>query len=516
MTLSNDALWLVTGIHSCTGLIIAPLLSYFLYQFYKRKDDLFIAKRYPFLVIKTTILTIAAQILWSPFSSLRQISPLEHTNSLYLVFARIQNICHTPLVYAVSWLFITRVWLISYDLNYANSNMNKKWKSYLDPTLVAKDFWLKHRNTYGNSHYVMRFTFAATAIYCTISWISVQLYLGTDKIVDVETYLHVSLHLSVVIILIALYIRLPHVLDLFYLRFEVKMFAIILILGLLWISIMMQIVRRVHSDIIAMIALVLKINGATLTYLAMDLTSTWWILRKLDGGLNNSSLKQINRQNVRELNRVLLDSDNFELFVQHLAREFCIESVLSFIEMVQFKHLIESRFDLHLGRTLSRDGVDEFDIADKELFYDFDRCDINQNTAIPKSFIVYKSDLDCKDYNDLGPFLIIAHKLCSKYLVCGAELEINISGEMRESYLSDMQSNLSGFMDKKLNSDDPMEAIDLFEYFDECIEEMYCLLSMSCDRFLETDKNVTVARIHLTNYDTNQINKTLKGAGTTV
>eukprot|EP01084_Bolivina_argentea_P315348 546317_1 len=131
MTLSNDALWMVTVVHSFTGLIIAPLQSYFLYQFYKRKDDLFIAKRYPFLVIKTTILTIAAQILWPPFSSLRQISPLMHTNhSLYLVFARIQNICHPPLVYAISWLFITRVWLISYDLNYANSNMNKKWKSY--------------------------------------------------------------------------------------------------------------------------------------------------------------------------------------------------------------------------------------------------------------------------------------------------------------------------------------------------------------------------------------------------
>eukprot|EP01083_Nonionella_stella_P144231 449941_1 len=319
MTLSNDALWMVTVVHSFTGLIIAPLLSYFLYQFYKRKDDLFIAKRYPFLVIKTTILTIAAQILWPPFSSLNMISPLMHTNhSLYLVVARLQNIIHAPIVYAISWLFITRVWLISYDLNYANSNMNKKWKSYLDPTLVAKDFWLKYRNTYGNSHYVMRFTFAATAIYATISMIFYQLYLGTDTMADVDAYVHSSLHLSIIIILIALYIRLPHVLDLFYLRFEAKMFAIIWISALIWISVLMQIIKRVHNDIILMVLFVLRINGLSLTYLAMDLTSTWWILRKLDGGLNNSSLKQINRQNVRELNRVLLDSDNFELFVQHL------------------------------------------------------------------------------------------------------------------------------------------------------------------------------------------------------
>eukprot|EP01083_Nonionella_stella_P269876 913452_1 len=467
--LSNEALWLVTAINSFSGFIIIPILGYYLYQFSKRKDEFCIVKRYPFLVRVGTILTMVAGPILLLLNSLRRISPLVHTNyTAYLTLARVHNAINCPILYAINWVFITRVWLISYDLNYANSNMNKQWKSHLDLTLIDQDFWLKHRNTYGNANYMLRFTLVMVTLYTIPSIVFIQIYIGTDTIKLVDGYLHLTLHLSIVFILIFFYIRLPRVLDLFYLRWEVKRFVLILIGGWFWIFLMNQIINRVNNDIVIIIAFVLRMNTGLIGYGAMSLTSTWLILRKLDGGLS-SHLKQINRQNARELQRVLLDPHNFELFVQHLAREFCIETILSFIEMVQFKHLINANFDINLGRTVSDDGD-----CDTELFYDFDRCDINRNTAIPRSFIVCKSDLKQKDHNDLAPFLILTHALFSKYIAPGAELEINISGAVRESYLKDMECGVGTFIDNKLNNDNPMEAIDVFEYFDECIEEMYC------------------------------------------
>eukprot|EP01083_Nonionella_stella_P269877 913456_1 len=472
--LSNETLWLVTAINSFSGFIIIPILGFYLYQFSKRKDELCIAKRYPFLVRVCTLLTILVIPVSSSLNSVRRLSPLLHTNdTAYTTLARVQNIIVGPTVYAIDWLFITRVWLISYDLNYANSNMNKQWKSHLDLTLIDQDFWLKHRNTYGNANYMLRFTFVMFTIYTIPTIVLVQIYIGTDTMKLIDPYLGLTLHLSIVFILIFFYIRLPRVLDLFYLRWEVKRFVLILIGGLFWFILMNQVIQRVNNDTVIIIAFVLKMNTSILGYLAMSLTSTSLILRKLDGGLSSSHLKQINRQNARELQRVLLDPHNFELFVQHLAREFCIETILSFIEMVQFKHLINVKFaiDINLGRSVSYDGDCELDT---ELFYDFDRCDINRNTAIPRSFIVCKSDLKQKDHNDLAPFLILTHALFSKYIAPGAELEINISGAVRESYLKDMECGVGTFIDNKLNNDNPMEAIDVFEYFDECIEEMYC------------------------------------------
>eukprot|EP01083_Nonionella_stella_P015429 43184_1 len=145
--LSNEALWLVTAINSFSRFIIIPILCYYLYQFSKRKDEFCIVKRYPFLVRAGIILTMVAAPIVSSLNSVRRISPLLHTNyPAYLTLARVHNAINCPILYAINWVFITRVWLISYDLNYANSNMNKQWKSHLDPTLIDQDFWLKQRD----------------------------------------------------------------------------------------------------------------------------------------------------------------------------------------------------------------------------------------------------------------------------------------------------------------------------------------------------------------------------------
>eukprot|EP01083_Nonionella_stella_P093740 262820_1 len=501
---SNRVLWLVTVINGCSGILVSPLLLYYLRRFYRRKDELFISIRYPRLVLITCILTVITSIVLSSLNSLILISPLKHTHhSIHKLVASIQNAVSCLLLYSINWLFITRVWLMSYDLHYSNSNVNKQWKSHLDPSLIDKDFWLKHKQKCGSITYVSRLTFVANCIFTTLSVVTVHLHIGSSHATMNALYVHATLHLGIVILLLALYATVRSVLDLFYLKWEILMHVISKLLAMLC-AFGANRMYKLEDDTLSLIGLVLRMNAGIIAYVTAAFASTWWIMRKLDGTFNDSYSQHPNHHKSRQLQRILLDAEHFELFVQHLAREFSVETILAFIEMVQFKHIINSKFDVNLGRMDSDIGITS---EQTDIYFDFYQCDITTNKAIPKSALVYKTSTKQSDHDDLKPFVRIAHGLYHKYIQIGSELEVNISGECRDIYVDEMECGVDVFLDH------PMEAIDLFEYFDLCIEEMYCLLATSCARFLETDKNVNIARIQLglRPLDTNQIEKSLTG-----
>ncbi len=70
-----------------------------------------------------------------------------------------------------------RLWLISYDLHYLRSS--KQWKSQIDASFAEHDWYLHHRGTFGNKHYILRgvvkyYFFAATT--STIASVSCLLF----------------------------------------------------------------------------------------------------------------------------------------------------------------------------------------------------------------------------------------------------------------------------------------------------------------------------------------------------
>eukprot|EP01083_Nonionella_stella_P131219 398459_1 len=81
--------------------------------------------------------------------------------------------------------------------------------------------------------------------------------------------------------------------------------------------------------------------------------------------------------------------------------------------------------------------------------------------------------------------LVIIYKLYCKYISVRntrkvLSFVINISGELRACYINkEMHINLQGFIDKNTE----ISYIDLFEYFDPIIEEMYSLMQISFERF---------------------------------
>ena len=92
-----------------------------------------------------------------------------------------------------------------------------------------------------------------------------------------------------------------------------------------------------------------------------------------------------------------------------------------------------------------------------------------------------------------------------KYIELGSELEVNISGVMRSSYNKDMH-NYQTFIENNCDID-PM---DLFDFFDVVIEEMYHCMMTAFDRFNETDQRVIIAKIYLTDAKSEQIRNVYK------
>eukprot|EP01084_Bolivina_argentea_P046829 86249_1 len=153
---------------------------------------------------------------------------------------------------------------------------------------------------------------------------------------------------------------------------------------------------------------------------------------------------------------VLADELKFEKFLHWMYREFSSETVLSFIEMVQFKeYLIE--------------------IVNKECDNEIICCKYKFYPSMPKSSIVYDDyKTDCNvdhDVENLTKYQRIASRLYCKYIQEFTQYQINISGNLRNKYERHHVSNW--ILDEK----------DLIYVFDEAVDEMFYLMLQSFNRF---------------------------------
>eukprot|EP01084_Bolivina_argentea_P317312 550144_1 len=153
--------WIIVVFLSVLSIITAFVVLYCWSQFKKKSDDKanqsdIIEKRFPRLVTfiswwTTTFLFVR------PLMFITFLSPLFKTDfQAYKWASRFINISECCLLWPIIWCILIRFWLIYYGLNHSNSIMNKQWLAHLDPSLVSKDFWLRHKTTFGSEKYVTR------------------------------------------------------------------------------------------------------------------------------------------------------------------------------------------------------------------------------------------------------------------------------------------------------------------------------------------------------------------------
>lgn len=187
----------------------------------------------------------------------------------------------------------------------------------------------------------------------------------------------------------------------------------------------------------------------------------------------------------------------FEEFVLYLSKDYCIENMLGFIEIVQFQQYVNEYINAH---------TDEIEMHHKLKIPLYKSCKFPEK--IPKSMIVFgeekKEESNDNDDNDnnsnddddddsneseltmemvLRSCKLSAYKLYKKYITSnGADYKIDISDSVR--YVLDQWiQNKKSWMNNNM-----VDFEDLLEMFDDCVDECFSILCDSYQRFIQTDK----------------------------
>eukprot|EP01083_Nonionella_stella_P087253 242645_1 len=407
------------------SLIFGLVQVYALYGFYSIQHLVIIRKRYPKLVIIEAITVILLCIVVTPFWYNTLLNAI-HFNTLQPINL-IGYITIAPANHLIANAEACRLWLMSFNLHYLHSSKNSKWKSEIDHTFAAKNWYLTNKNKYGNRNYVISRVLIYYIIAASIATVSF-LYFQLDRLHLSE--LIAGLFFSVpVCITIYTYYKCPkhhESNDNFYFHYEIKSITFIYLTCFIFYFISTLVQYLGFNLVHIMCLLLITIIGVLLP----SLVSTLWIPRKIllnrtwRGHLtpvpsNSVTTKTQTSVNLHEkdeitsteplerLRMIFDDEATFESFVHWMYREFSNETILCFIEFVQFKQYLIT-------------------IMDEPV-----QCEYKLYDNVPKSSIVYSQFND----EDQGRrYKSTAHELHTKYIKVNAKFEINISAEWRGKY----------------------------------------------------------------------------------
>eukprot|EP01083_Nonionella_stella_P312489 1117908_1 len=522
MVISSSVKWIATTSQMVINyFIFVPFVLSFLVRFVKKRHKMIIFKRYPQLVICINILAVITLIFHRPVQILLTISPLRDSKPSYTYYLGTSwNVIYF-FVHLVIWLYLARFWLMFYDLMHGNSSLNSRWKFYLDPQLDEGDFWTKHPHL-GSTKWILKI---ATVLWlCTaFLWaVPYQMSLKVDFVTNGKLYtlsmLLLSLtHFVAAIFCTVLWFKTPRISDIFYLRFELKILTIIVLgVNIWWIVLIIVqfLVNKNHSQSSVLIYGLKNIQtiSGSVFYTLYASASTTFVLYKNKIDQNNKTDQSDLVPSFSHspsgwgakgnLWNTLLHREYFEFFVQHLCREFSVETILCFVELMQFKEIVMETFNLNPNMD-SNPGTSPSESlciqgANTQMHA------LSRNPKIPKSHIIYSAmNDDIDNESQMETCLKMVYLLFWKYIndTNCSDLEINISGQMRQRYMDDFKGmGLEAFIDKNT-----MEPMALFEYFDDVIEELYQLLLLSLGRFWRTDIKVAVSRLVMKNRTTEEL-----------
>eukprot|EP01083_Nonionella_stella_P166499 556849_1 len=449
--------------------VIGIIQLYGYITFHKMQHLMIILKRYPMIVKMKAIGVMIHCFLSLPMRI-----------GYYIIATRvglhhaIKEMQFTAALLSLSTLYLiigleaARLWLISYDLNYLRANQNKEWKSQIDHSPSNQDWYIHNRNKWGNAKHIVRAAF----VYCvTVSILSAISHIALPH--GVARLVSNLFYLIPVCGIVYIFYKCPKALnDNFLFQYEFKRIIFMSLTAFVF-SLINIVFRNLE------VWTLYFITQSLLSFYALfmpSFLSTIWIIRKVNQNESwqsltenmllrvHSSNSHTDRENTidEQMQKVFVDENEFELFVLWMYREFSAESILSFIEFVQFEEcLMSSCSDA---------------IPGKYVLYG----------TVPKSFIVFKCakqlpnyDIVCKTEPSNQQLMCgnTAHLLFVKYIEMGATLEINISWELRHRFIE---------MDEQLWA---RNRNDVMEVFVAATDEMYFFMRDSFVRYLAANQN---------------------------
>eukprot|EP01083_Nonionella_stella_P052962 140320_1 len=448
-----------------TSVILLLVIPYAIYcntKIFKFNGEMFIQKRSTSLIYGFNISCITNMFTTIFVSLIR----LVHHHSYYTTLHYIGFITWFLSLWSIIFFLISKTWMIYFKYYWTHYTIESEWiqiinKNALTSTTNSQQNWfIKNNRKYGNLHYVYKYVCLFCTIGVLINLCAVIIFVKNDLASGVHTHDMTAGFLVLALLFVSLnppimfyaYIawKTPACDDIFYIHWEAKMHAkLLLLLGFFFLlSTVWFIVSGDWTSV------TLGMLTMDLILFAMIYVSTCMIATKNQWKHDSSQRKKV------ELEEILTNEDAIHSFMIHLSREYSMECLLSYIEIVQFQQYIK-----------------EFMVSNNESISNHRLIDFPSN--IVTSEIV---ESPCKDepHPDDMDFIqnakIKAHQLYTKYVAFGSEFEINISAPQRGN-LEDLLCDVIGL--EKYN----IGSCELFGIFEEIKKEMFYLLSLSLNRF---------------------------------
>lgn len=582
--------------------VYIPIICYYLYRFYRLKSVPWIQNRYPILTIWSAI-SIIGVLFFGTHCGFLYINGLNHFYLLiilFFIFLSGSLFAHSILVRI--WLLYYKTRLNKAILNnqwQSIINPNKNIQENACPENNPNAFYLQNRKTYGNYCYMMQkfkkgilfdiiFVIAMFGVIIILKNCNVSHDIITGTFTTFIGVMYFILFIFPLIFIIYIYRIIPDFYDSLGLReellFTARMYfisipAMLLLLTALAIDQMVTDHDREGEESglpLFYIAIVWQINAVVMFLVALKMIKLYPDrLRKMYGGntkrssssnVNSTSptvtvsVTPITTMNTESSNigfvqlpetgkklkklkikDILQHKECFEVFIEHLAHEYCMEGLLSIIEITQYRDymllcepLLKQQYNNPANHkaalsdsitssnsltpssamvsspssstittipsmtstgsetnSLYNDGITKYydlpnDIVKSDIVYPgFYKALTIKAKCIKKDTIqdYIKENMINDKEERKKRYKEMAFEIFDKYIRTGSEYEINVSYTVRMKYMSLMGSN-----DIWMNGMKDFDESELFRLFEDCYDEMLRLMSQSFTRFKRTDK----------------------------
>ena len=459
------------------SLTFAIHLTYYGLKFYQRRHDLVMIKRRGDLVIKIVFLAVIVLAIGTPLlfhlhwpKQISSIAPNPKSTG-FLVADLLNDLLFTAPGLLCIYLLFLRYWLMYYDIQFSNSCSNLKWKTCIcqksesEDLSIQRDKWfIAHKKNLGNGSFMYKVTLTIAIIVILINIIWSTLYLF--EIVGNSYYvlLNILILICMLITIIVLRKRITFFDDNIYLYKEFRMISIFWTV-LLCLYMIAAVIRGVADNWVAFFAFY-TVN--TFSTFIMPFLSTFWVLKNIEveeimAHIIPGHTPDTPQSEKSLLREILSDDDTINLFMAHLINEFSMECLLSLIEFTQFRD-----YGMEMLK-IDQEAVDAKTGSTANITFAAD---------VPKSDIVY-GDIAMVTMDDtLRGFKMKAYKLYRKYVMIGAEYEVNVSYRTRgilDKHMNDY--------DNWVNNRDRISKDNLVTIFDDVMMEMTKYLEYSRARF---------------------------------
>eukprot|EP01084_Bolivina_argentea_P108271 193490_1 len=555
--------------------IYIPIICYYLLKFYRTRNTPYLQNRYPELTI-TSVASIIAVLFFGTWCGFLYINGLDHKYLLIIFFF----ILVAGSVFA--HCIMLRIWLLYFTVRVNKATLNDKWQSIINPNKNIQEnpcptdnpnaFYLQNRKTFGNYHFCRKklkkaILFDATSALILFGIYFILFYTEVNRqIIHILFSIFVAMGFLFMFVfplcvISFVYRLIPDFYDEFHVRDELMFLARMYMISLICLLVMatgfaidqLVIMDRENSNFsLFYFAVNWQINALILFCAALamikrypqrlakmynDANASIHSSKSIVSSIKMSEYKQVpNEANIHKIKKnikikdVLTHEECFEVFIEHLAHEFAMESLLSMLEFTHYRDYIlynetelKQQYNGQVHQSVLSDSITTSKSLDASVTISTNNINITMKKYfdlpenIVKSDIVYpvfyKGNSKCGEkINTMGEYMTengingmekaerikkykkMAYEIYDKYVRMGAEYEINISYGVRMGYMSIMSNEHIW-----INSMNDFDEIKLFTLFDDCYDEMIRLMQQSFARFKRTSKFDKVSAVLLQN-----------------